>query len=390
MASNDWLKMTTQKAGAMRVHFGKEERLNYNHSNEDIDKNRSHLNWCIGCSDYDDAYKAFRERVAKVDKENPPLRVKKDRITAVAVEVPCPHEIFNQGTEAVHKFFDDVFKIYQDFFGKENVHGGFVHVDEMHEYTDKDGVTKMSMAHMHTLESAYVEWKEKDKKTGEMKDRKGINGKNFVTKSRMTQLNNLVEEYCQKEWNVHFLTGETPQKKSVEQLKKEEEINRLTKQINELTETLTQQLTSSKNVIQNLFDKVKGGKKLNAEEVEQFNAFVNCLDTLEELKEKEILKDKALNDETKALRAEKQKLQQKVDEINVAINKFNAEKKGFVAEKKQFEKDKQKQAVQVQLEARAMAQRILDKGGYKPSESVTELYTEQINKVKENGGYGRG
>lgn len=35
MASNDWLKMTMQKAGAMNKHNGKEERAMLNHSNVD-------------------------------------------------------------------------------------------------------------------------------------------------------------------------------------------------------------------------------------------------------------------------------------------------------------------------------------------------------------------
>ncbi len=104
----------------------------------------------------------------------------------------------------------------------------------------------MSLPHMHALISAYAEWTDRDKKTGETTFRKGINGKHFVTKGRMKELNKLVDDYCLKNFNVHFLTGETPQRKSVEQLKAEEEVRQnltaLTMQANE-----TQQLIDEKN-----------------------------------------------------------------------------------------------------------------------------------------------
>ena len=40
MASIDWCKATLQKAGAMKRHNGKYERVNGNHSNTDIDKSK--------------------------------------------------------------------------------------------------------------------------------------------------------------------------------------------------------------------------------------------------------------------------------------------------------------------------------------------------------------
>ena len=219
MASVDWKKMTTQTAGAMKRHLGQYERENGNHSNEHINKELSHLNYCIGCNDFSDAFDAMKKRVAEVDKMYPPDRKRADRKTACFLEVPCPNELRLQGKS--DDFFKKSFEVMQDFFGEENVHGGFVHKDELHEYRDKDGSIKMSMEHMHLLVSAYAEWQQKDKKTGEMVERKGINGKNFETRPRLKKLNDAMQEMCQREFGISFNTGEKPQKKSVERLKNE-------------------------------------------------------------------------------------------------------------------------------------------------------------------------
>ncbi len=85
MASVNWLKQTRQAAGAMQRHNNAKERAELNHANKDIDKSKTHLNYCIGCNDYKDAYEAMCRRVDEVDKEHPPQRVRKDRTVCVVV-----------------------------------------------------------------------------------------------------------------------------------------------------------------------------------------------------------------------------------------------------------------------------------------------------------------
>ena len=230
MASNDWKKMTVYDARGMNRHNGRTERINGNHANKQIDKSKSHLNVFIGCSDYSEACQEMLTRVKAVDEFYPPKKKRKpdQRIICAMIEVPCPQEIVDRGYDTVRQFFYDVYGIYKKFFGADNVHGGFVHFDEVHEYTDKDGSKRMSLPHMHCLVSAYSEWTEKNKKTGELTERKGINGKHFETKVRMKQLNKMVDDYCMEVFHVPFLTGETPQRKSVEQLKAEEELHQIT------------------------------------------------------------------------------------------------------------------------------------------------------------------
>lgn len=218
MASIDWQKQTKQKAGAMRTHLGKREREERNHSNPDIDKSKSSRNYYIGCDDYEEAYQKMCDRVREVDKKNPPKKVRSDRVVCASLEIPCPLEITEQGRS--REFFEASHELLKDFFGAENVNGMCVHLDEVHQYIDgKDGQEKTSLEHAHTLITAYAEWSEKDKETGEKIERKGINGKNFETKSRLNALNKAMCEMVREKFDVEYNTGEQARKQTAEHLK---------------------------------------------------------------------------------------------------------------------------------------------------------------------------
>jgi len=218
MASADWKKMTTQAAGGIKVHFQQKDRIEKNHSNPDIDKSLSGMNYCIGCDDYDMAVVAMKERTKEVDKMIPPKRVRKDRITCAMIEIPCPDSIRSAGKS--DEFFEKTYDILKEYFGEKNVHGGFVHKDEVHGYLDKDGKEKLSLEHIHVLVSAYT-------------DKKGINGKAFETKPRLSALNKMLDEMTVREFEVDFNTHSSPQKKTVEDLKRETETRLLEAEIAE-------------------------------------------------------------------------------------------------------------------------------------------------------------
>lgn len=223
MASVNWLKATTQKAGGMKKHLGQEERENGNHSNPDIDKSLSCNNYAVGCRSYSEALQNMKERTKAVDKVKPPKRVRKDRVTCCFLELPCPRELTEQGKS--DEFFQKAHAVYAEFFGKENVHGTFVHKDEVHEYRDKNGETKLSCEHAHTLVSAYTE-------------DKGINGKAFETRSRIKALNTAMDEMCVHEFGIHLNTGERPDRKSVERLKEETELRQVADNLRERVSAL--------------------------------------------------------------------------------------------------------------------------------------------------------
>lgn len=206
MASANWMKATTQKAGAMKKHLGKKEREQGNHSNKDIDQSLSKNNYTLGCVDYGEALERMKARTKEVDELIPPKRIRKDRVTCCFIELPCPGELTERGIS--DDFFKGAYKTLSDFFGAENVHGGFVHKDEVHTYTDKGKAVRTSLEHVHVLVSAYTH-------------EKGINGKAFETRARLRALNNNLDEMCFKSFGVHLNTGETPEHKSVERLKEE-------------------------------------------------------------------------------------------------------------------------------------------------------------------------
>lgn len=205
MASVNWMKATKQKAGGLKKHLGKKERVELNHSNTHINKELSHLNYSIGCSDYNEALLRMNERTKEVDAVLPPKRIRKDRVTCCFLEVPCPKQIAEQGRS--DEFFRNIHELYRNFFGAENVHGTMVHKDEVHEYIDAHKkVKKMSLEHAHTLVSSFT-------------PSKGINGKAFETKTRLNALNKAVNAMCMQSFGISFNTGEKANNEQLEVLK---------------------------------------------------------------------------------------------------------------------------------------------------------------------------
>lgn len=239
-----------QKAGALRVHLGQKDRMEREHSNPDIDKTKSHLNYCIGCKDYEDAYQSMRKRVKEVDTKSPPMRLKNanQRVVAMSLVAYCPQAIVDQGRE--DEFFQALHKVYEGFFGGD-LHGQFVHKDEIHQYVDpKTHETKTSLPHSPSLVSAYVEWTEKDKKTDEVIMRQGINGKNFSSQPKINQLNAAVDKMCREKFGVPYVTGAEKKKgKTVEQLKAESQLAKIEKETDDFVKALEPSPTKTEKPI---------------------------------------------------------------------------------------------------------------------------------------------
>lgn len=385
MAGVNWKKVTTQTAGAMKRHLGQYEREHGNHSNEHIDKKLSHLNYCIGCDDFSDAFTAMKKRVAEVDKLHPPDRKRADRKTACFLEIPCPNELRLQGKS--DDFFAKSFEVMQEFFGEENVHGGFVHKDELHEYRDKDGSLKMSMEHMHLLVSAYAEWQQKDKKTGEMVERKGINGKNFETRPRLNKLNDMMQEMCQSEFGVSFNTGEKPQKKSVERLKNEsalrEKADALRDEVSTLTEQVKDLQTQADNMVsafapaptkteKNIFGKEKVVEKSEAEiQLEKQMTAAKI-----------VLSDKATVEQDKA------KVERDQQQIVKEKRELSQREEALYQAQQQLAQQQQRLTWTAKSQARYEAEKLLADGGYvrKVNPDQQRLMQSQIHSqtVREN------
>ena len=159
----------------------------------------------------------------------------------------------------------------------------------------------MSLPHMHTLISAYSEWTERDKKTGATITRKGINGKHFETKARMKKLNQIVEDYCLENFGIHFLTGESPQKKSVERLKSEEELH---------------QLTAKKKQIQTELAELEMQKQQSHQSIEEL---ISKKNEMQHLIEEQSVQLAELKEETTTRQEESESLKKKIDEMQQEI-----------------------------------------------------------------------
>lgn len=197
---------------------------------------------------------------------------------------------------------------------------------------------------------------------------------------------NLDKEIADKEKQLAKKTAELDDINArIEESKQEK--SKAEQQAEELKKALTEQVESSRNVIQNLFDKAKGGKKLTPEEVEQFNAVVGCLDTLTELQEKAIQKDKELGEKM-------EKLKKKIDETNTEIIAFKKDKSELSKEKNKLEKDKKKLEEEKQLfkknknfiiaaEAQRRAEQILAGYGIQPEGYSIDEQIQQAQRTAE-------
>ena len=215
MASINVAKYGNKGIAALRVHLDQSERIARDHANKDIDKERTHENYFIGCNDWNDMYTHWQNRNEEADRLHPPDRMTKDRTTGLMIELGCMWEIVKAGREL--EFFTMLYEYLGEKFGPENVHGLVVHHDEVHNYLDR-GEEKTSMIHAHALVTPYAHWSRKDGT-----EREGINGKNCLTRQFLRELQKDFNELHLREFGIEYNTHGLQQHKTVEQLKFEGE-----------------------------------------------------------------------------------------------------------------------------------------------------------------------
>lgn len=255
MSSVDFRKCHANSAegAAFIAHAFRHDGKEVQYRNADLDTSRTHLNSVImnsdniGVDQFDgllsahDTYKAIKEAVDRVDRELPPSRIRKDRVIMVAHCVAAPEGLPEEKEEQFFKIVHD--EIAKFAGGHQNVTPGIIHRDEIHVYKDRiTGDDKESRVHLHMDSIPFVKGK-------------GINGKLYESRTRMSQLNQAIDKRCWKELGVRFLTEEplkTNQKgKSVEDLKQySKTVDPLKKQVKELEATIA----SKRNEIQSLDD----------------------------------------------------------------------------------------------------------------------------------------
>ena len=167
------------------VHVYREGK---NYANPDIDRTKSACVWVM--DDVKTCQKNIRETIAKIDKNRPPKRIKRDRKTVAEMCVPAPREGTSQ--EDALRFFQGVY----DEWAAAGYHvcGGAVHGDETHDYIDPDDKKlHRSRLHMHVLLIPETE--------------RGLNMKSWLTKSRFRALNALCDRVCMQELGHPYQDG---------------------------------------------------------------------------------------------------------------------------------------------------------------------------------------
>lgn len=235
MAGIDIRKRTTQTMPSVNRHNYRQSDDGVKRSNTDIDPSKTHLNYSINHLTEKESQEKHKKRIEEVDRVLPPKRIRKDRVTAITMVTYCPPEI--KDMERSDEFFQKAHEtICKTFGGEENIIDSVVHKDEVHDYLKKeDGkiVTHTSREHMHTTGIPFV-------------PDKGINGKQFVTKTFLHKLNNEMENMCQREFGIHYHTGKGHEDKCQNELKaesaklqREEAEKSYTEYIDEMNEHLT-------------------------------------------------------------------------------------------------------------------------------------------------------
>lgn len=99
MASVNVAKYTMTAARGLSVHFDDVKRVEMQHENPHIDKAVTINNYWIGCDNYNEVLYRLKERQKELDALIPPQRVRADRVTCLAVEIPVPAALTDQGLE---------------------------------------------------------------------------------------------------------------------------------------------------------------------------------------------------------------------------------------------------------------------------------------------------
>lgn len=203
MASVDFAKQKSAvSAKAIFRHCASDTREKSKHKNQQIDTSKTKENFSVKVTDYESVCRAYDERLKEVEKTNTNKR--KDRVTVLTLEYAIPDGVpYEKHEEYVKK----VNEIVESMYGSENVLGWYVHRDEIHDYTDKDGQRRTSKNHAHGFVVPELNGQ--------------LNAKQCSSRKNMVALNNAIDDMTKRDYGCTFKVGGRKNSKTVEELKKE-------------------------------------------------------------------------------------------------------------------------------------------------------------------------
>lgn len=262
--SADCRKYKRSESASIIRHNDKEERLKHEHKNQHIDKSMTYLNDDFIGMSYREKYNKFKFKINDLDKTTN-KNIRKNRVELVTVECHVPYEMFlEEHDDFIEKddkskensypkcraFMTQVYNYVKDWLGDENIISADVHFDEIHAYLDsRDKQVKLSMPHIHITAIPCIEGR--------------LCAKQIYTKAAFTKLNKDIDTIAHN-MGYEFLTGKSPGKLTVEQLKAmsnkemavlKKEYDRLTTQIKGKIEDVAiydKEIKNIKNTIKEL------------------------------------------------------------------------------------------------------------------------------------------
>lgn len=213
MASVNITKCHGSAAASILAHNHRHDGKDVQYRNEHIDKGKTASNSYRYFKGQDptatskDEYARLKARVEEIDKAEPPKRIRKDRVTMCAFEIPAPAGL---PAEKEEKFFSLAYReIARMCGGAENISTLRIHRDEVHEYTDPlTKERKTSRVHAHVVGIPYVKGK-------------GVNCKQFMTRQALRDLQKRIDDRCRSDLGVQFMDGSRQRSRgTVEDLKR--------------------------------------------------------------------------------------------------------------------------------------------------------------------------
>lgn len=269
MANANWQNGKAKgrnQAKAWLRHNDVEHREEVNHSNPDIRKELTSMNYEVGVTaslSYAQKCKRLDERLDELGYIEGAGKNKRVSIQSVCIYPPDGLLEYDEemdmykSTPQLKDWFTEAAKIWEDFAGVENVTGCFVDFDEQHWYRPKgkgniDPV--LSKPHIHSSSIPEIDGR--------------ISGKAFSARGRLNDLNNRLEEMTLDKFGISYNNGKGKNEygsKTVEELKAESErVDKIEEALQDALQTLkeseaeneqlkteNEELSESNSVLQN-------------------------------------------------------------------------------------------------------------------------------------------
>lgn len=295
MASVNWAKHKSRsKLVGLLKHNCTEVRKEINHKNNDIDTTKTDKNWQNRT--YEEALKFYDDRQKELLTFYKP-NTRKDRVNIISLVTTRPKDLQEKDFE---KWNEEVGKIIEKRFGKENiVHSSFQY-DEVHEYINPDTNEKV-LSREHRQD--YIIPVHNNR----------ISAKHIWTVPKMQSLNKEIHQMTKANFGVDFMDGTKKKSRgSVEEMKIKSENAKIEKEQYEIKLTrkaFTKAIKDTKEILGVSSLRDKPNLKQDLEAIQKQILFMQTHTKELKLKEERLKKlENELNNLNATLEAQKRLL----------------------------------------------------------------------------------